>query len=61
MQNSADTEVWVPTVGSRVTYGKYSYEVAEIKKFPHGLMVGIYDEPPSKHIDYLNLTSVRPA
>lgn len=30
------------------------YEVAEIKKFPHGEMIGIYDETPTKHIDYLN-------
>ena len=35
------------------------YEVAEIKKFPHGYMVGIYDEPPSKHIDWWNLSSVK--
>jgi len=30
------------------------YEVACIKPFPHGLMVGIYDEPPSKHVDFWN-------
>jgi hypothetical protein len=34
------------------------YEVAEIKRFPHGKMIGIYDEPPSKHIDYLHPNSV---
>jgi hypothetical protein len=34
---------------------EYSYEVAELKQFPHGIMVGIYDEPPSKHIDYWNI------
>ena len=28
------------------------YEVAELKEMPHGTMIGIYDEPPSKHIDY---------
>lgn len=30
------------------------YEVVCIKPFPHGLMVGIYDEPPSKHVDFWN-------
>ena len=35
------------------------YEVAGTKNFPHGKMIGIYDEPPSKHIDYLHLDSVR--
>lgn len=40
--------------GEEVFYGKSYYEVAEIKKFPHGIMIGIYDEPPGKHIDYLN-------
>jgi len=34
--------------------GSY-YEFAELKEFPHGMMVGIYDEKPkSNHIDYLN-------
>lgn len=28
------------------------YEVAGVKKFPHGWLVGIYDEPPGKHVDY---------
>lgn len=32
------------------------YKVAEIKEFPHGYMIGIYDEPPTKHIDYINPT-----
>lgn len=44
--------------GDKVRYGGEVYEVAEMKKFAHGMMVGIYDEPPSKHIDYLNIGSV---
>lgn len=31
-----------------------SYDVAELKTFPHGPMVGIYDEPPSRHVDFWN-------
>lgn len=44
--------------GEEVFYGKSYYEVAEIKEFPHGIMIGIYDEPPTKHIDYLNPKNV---
>lgn len=47
--------------GDRVRIGsdsEYSYEVACIKRFPHGMMVGIYDEPPGKHVDYWNPTSL---
>lgn len=40
---------------------EFAYEVAEIRQFPHGKMVGIYDEPPSKHIDYWNPSSLVPA
>lgn len=39
--------------GSRVFYAGSIYEFATIKKFPHGVMIGIYDEPPLKHVDYL--------
>ncbi len=39
--------------GDKIFYGGGFYEVAETKELPHGLMVGIYDEPPKKHIDYL--------
>lgn len=35
-----------------------TYEVAEIEKFPHGWMVGIYDEPPGKHVDHWNPSSL---
>lgn len=31
---------------------QYCYEVAKIERFSHGWMVGIYDEPPSKHVDF---------
>jgi hypothetical protein len=54
------------TVGDHVTIGSQSetiYEVACFKAFPHGIMVGIYDEPPGKHIDFWNynsLTKVEP-
>jgi hypothetical protein len=46
--------------GDRVYFSGRFYEVAEIKEFPHGPMIGIYDEYPSKHIDYLKPESVRP-
>lgn len=46
-------------VGEKIFYGGSFYEVVEIKDFPHGKMVGIFDEPPSKHIDYLNPNSVK--
>lgn len=36
----------------------FEYEVAEIRRLPHGLMVGIYDEPPSKHVDFWNESSL---
>lgn len=44
--------------GDFVRYAGSKYEVAEVKQFPHGPMIGIYDEPPSKHIDYLQPGSV---
>lgn len=35
------------------------YPVAEVRKFPHGFMVGIYDEKPHcDHIDFLNPESI---
>lgn len=45
--------------GSEVYYAGSFYEFAELKKFPHGVMIGIYDEANSKHIDYLNVYSVK--
>ena len=39
-----------------VYFAEAIYKVAEIKEFPHGIMIGIYDEPG--HIDYLNPESV---
>ena len=44
--------------GDEVYYAGGFYTVAEIKDFPHGKMIGIYDEPTIKHIDYLNPNSV---
>ena len=44
--------------GSRIYYGGSNYDVAVIKPFPHGVMVGIYDEPPSVHVDYLQPENV---
>jgi hypothetical protein len=37
---------------------EYEYEVAEIRRFPHGFMVGIYDERPSNHVDFWNASSL---
>ena len=45
--------------GDRIYYGGSIYDFATIKKFPHGVMVGIYDEPPSRHVDYLQPKNVR--
>lgn len=43
------------TPGTIVEYAGSRYEVEE---FPHGTMVGIYDEPPSMHVDYINPRSL---
>jgi hypothetical protein len=37
---------------------RYKYKVAEVRRFPHGYMIGIYDEPPSLHVDYWNPSSL---
>jgi len=34
------------------------YEVSELPNFTNGFFIGIYDEPPTKHIDYLNPKNV---
>ena len=44
--------------GDEVFYAGAFYDVAEIKDFPHGVMIGIYDESKSKHMDYLSPNSV---
>ena len=46
-------------IGDQVKFGATTYEVADIKLFPHGKMIGVYDEPPTKHIDYLHLNSIK--
>lgn len=40
--------------GDEVFFAGSFYEVAEIQASNLGAMIGIYDEPPSKHIDYIN-------
>jgi len=56
----------LPKPGDKVKLSPESeicYTVAELNRYPHGWMVGIYDEPPSLHIDYwnpANLTLVKP-
>lgn len=44
--------------GDIIRYGSGEYEVAGIAKFSHGYMIGIYDEPPGDHIDYVNPRNV---
>lgn len=47
-------------IGDFVLFANSIYEVADIKEFPFiGQMIGIYDEPPSKRIDYLRPSSVK--
>lgn len=45
-------------VADMVYYAGSIYKSAGLKDFPHGKMIGIYDEPPSDHIDYLSPDSV---
>ena len=45
-------------LADRVYYAGSIYKSAGLKDFPHGKMIGIYNEPPSYHIDYLNPDSV---
>ena len=42
--------------GDWVVYAGHIYEVADDSGPTH---VGIYDEPPSKHVDYLNRSGVK--
>lgn len=45
--------------GDEVFFAGSYYEFAESKEFPHGIMVGIYDEKPkNNHIDYLKPDSL---
>jgi hypothetical protein len=50
----ADCVLKFATPGAMVNYAGSLYEVAHQKEFPHGTMVGIYDEPPGDHVDYIN-------
>lgn len=45
--------------GDIILYANNTYEVAYVKDFPHGKMIGIYDEKNSEHIDYLNPNNVQ--
>ncbi len=45
--------------GDEVYFAGGFYKVAEIKEFPHGIMIGIYDEYGTNHIDYLHPKDVR--
>ena len=45
--------------GDEIYYAGSFYTVAEIKDFPHGKMIGIYDQPGTSHIDYLQPRSVK--
>lgn len=42
--------------GDFVIFADSNYEVADVS---NPQLVGIYDEPPSKHVDYLNRDSVK--
>jgi len=44
--------------GDMVLFAGYFYEVAEVKDFPHGKMIGIFDEKKTGHIDYVSPSSV---
>ena len=44
--------------GSKLYYAGAVYEFATIKKFPHGTMIGIYDEPPTMHVDYIQPSNI---
>ena len=43
--------------GDWIFFAGSFFEVAEIKSFPHGEMIGIFDYP--NHIDYLNPNNVK--
>jgi hypothetical protein len=44
--------------GDKVKYAGSVWVVAHVKQFPHGPMIGIYDQPPGKHVDYIKPGSV---
>jgi len=47
-------EIKTLSKGSLIFFAGYTYKFAEVKEFPHGVMIGIYDEHDTSHIDYLN-------
>lgn len=46
----AETILELATPGTMVVYAGHSYEVVRVERG----MVGIYDEPPSRHVDFIN-------
>lgn len=46
-------------VGKNVEFAGFMYEVANVSEFAHSKMIGIYDEHPSKHIDYIKPESLK--
>lgn len=41
--------------GEEIFFAGAYYEFSELKEYPHGFMVGIYDEKPkNNHIDYIS-------
>jgi len=44
-------------IGDQIFYAGSFYEVSDLSRIKYNF-VGIYDEPPSKHIDYLNVNNV---
>ena len=48
--------------GDYIFYAGAFYEIADPEpSFPFHNMIGIYDEPPSKHIDYIQTSNVEDA
>ena len=45
--------------GDEVIFANHIYTVAKIKQFPHGIMVGIYDESKSNHVDYIQPKTIK--
>lgn len=46
----------IPEIDS-VIYAGSTYKVAEVKKLITTMVIGIYDEPPSNHIDYVQASN----
>lgn len=53
-----EKQKYTPEPGSFVRYAGGAYEVADVVDHFGCLFVRIYDEPPSRHIDEIKLSSV---